>query len=149
MLCLDVLCRRNKIAQRDLYAVLELEPGATAADVKAAYRKLARTWHPDKNPQDTQVIYHLFLMSEEQVAACTEVQRRGRVGEGRQWFGPSPSVTTPAAETKRLQDMGASCAWSSPGRRYLRELRVSQREMNAAVLAAFTDALSSASGASS
>lgn len=44
----------GKIAQRDLYAVLELAPGAAAFDVKAAYRKLARKWHPDKNPDDVQ-----------------------------------------------------------------------------------------------
>ena len=33
----------------DPYAVLGLEPGAPSAEVKAAYRRLARQWHPDKN----------------------------------------------------------------------------------------------------
>lgn len=47
--------REKQMAEKDLYAVLELPPGAPAADVKAAYRKLARLWHPDKNPADTKV----------------------------------------------------------------------------------------------
>ena len=38
--------------QRDPYEVLGLEPGATLADVKAAYWRLAKKHHPDKNPGD-------------------------------------------------------------------------------------------------
>lgn len=36
-------------AQRDYYDILGLSKGATADDIKAAYRKLARTLHPDVN----------------------------------------------------------------------------------------------------
>ncbi|PHR12706.1 MAG: molecular chaperone DnaJ [Aequorivita sp.] len=36
----------------DYYKVLELDKSATAADIKKAYRKLARKLHPDLNPND-------------------------------------------------------------------------------------------------
>ena len=49
--------REDKRAQRQLYHMrhaldyeaLELPLGASKAEIKAAYRKLALTWHPDKN----------------------------------------------------------------------------------------------------
>jgi molecular chaperone DnaJ len=36
----------------DLYTLLGLAPGASSADVKRAYRRLARRYHPDINPGD-------------------------------------------------------------------------------------------------
>jgi len=34
----------------DWYAILELDPGADAAAIRAAHRRMARRWHPDTNP---------------------------------------------------------------------------------------------------
>src|SRR6185503_6450972 len=36
----------------DLYAVLGLAPGASSADIKRAYRRLSRRYHPGINPGD-------------------------------------------------------------------------------------------------
>jgi molecular chaperone DnaJ len=36
----------------DFYVVLGVQPGATASDIKRAYRRLARKYHPDINPGD-------------------------------------------------------------------------------------------------
>jgi molecular chaperone DnaJ len=40
------------MANRDLYSVLGVDRKASADEIKRAYRKLARSYHPDRNPGD-------------------------------------------------------------------------------------------------
>ena len=35
---------------RDYYAILEVSYGASAEEIKSAYRQLSKRWHPDVNP---------------------------------------------------------------------------------------------------
>ncbi len=48
----------------DLYIVLGLTQAATLGDIKRAYKRLARRYHPDINPGDRQAAQHFRLIAE-------------------------------------------------------------------------------------
>jgi molecular chaperone DnaJ len=61
----------------DLYVILGLERGATLADVKRAYKRLARKYHPDINPGDRMAAAH-FRQIAEAYATLSDPDRRQR-----------------------------------------------------------------------
>lgn len=48
------------MADINYYDILELPRGATDADIKKSYRKLAMKWHPDKNPENADLAAKKF-----------------------------------------------------------------------------------------
>ena len=65
----------------DLYVVLGLSHGATEADIKRAYRRLARRFHPDINPGDRQAADR-FLQILEAYETLIDPERRSRYDAG-------------------------------------------------------------------
>jgi molecular chaperone DnaJ len=70
----------------DLYIVLGVAHGATEADIKRAYRRLARRFHPDINPGD-RVAEARFRQILDAYETLMDPQRRSRYDSG-QGFDP-------------------------------------------------------------
>ena len=49
---------------QDYYKILEIEPTANQTEIKAAYRRLAIQFHPDKNPGDKYALAQFYLIKE-------------------------------------------------------------------------------------
>jgi molecular chaperone DnaJ len=52
------------MAKRDFYEVLGVARGASEADLKSAFRKLAMKYHPDRNPGDKDCEHHFKEVNE-------------------------------------------------------------------------------------
>src|SRR5439155_23513510 len=61
----------------DLYVILGVERGATLGDIKRAYKRLARKYHPDINPGDRTAVAH-FRQIAEAYETLSDPERRRR-----------------------------------------------------------------------
>lgn len=60
----------------DYYKELGLEKGASAEDIKKAYRKLALKYHPDRNPTDRKKAEEKFKKISEAYAVLSDPEKR-------------------------------------------------------------------------
>ena len=72
--------------EKDYYAALGVPKDASAADIKKAYRKLARTYHPDSNKGD-RAAEEKFKEISEAYAVLSDDARRNEYDEARTLFG--------------------------------------------------------------
>jgi molecular chaperone DnaJ len=64
------------VAFKDYYDVLGVPKTANEKEIKAAYRKLARKWHPDANPADTKAAEEKFKEIQEAFEVLGDVEKR-------------------------------------------------------------------------
>lgn len=73
--------------EKDFYAVLGVSKTATPAEIKKAYRQLARDLHPDKNPGD-KAAEDKFKSASEAYDVLSDDAKRKEYDEARALYGP-------------------------------------------------------------
>ncbi len=69
----------------DYYKILGVDKKATEEDIKKAYRKLARKWHPDLNPTDKEA-HHKFQQINEANEVLSDPEKRKKYDQyGKNW----------------------------------------------------------------
>lgn len=69
----------------DYYKILEIDKNATAEDIKKAYRKLARKFHPDLNPNDKDA-HKKFQQINEANEVLSDPEKRKKYDQyGKDW----------------------------------------------------------------
>jgi molecular chaperone DnaJ len=94
---------------KSLYEVLGVEKGATADEIKKAYRKLARQYHPDKNPGDSEA-EEMFKEVQAAYDVLSDAEKRKQYDSwgspsGRPEFGPGGSFTFDFGDFGDLGDL--------------------------------------------
>ena len=98
---------QSEWVKKDYYAVLGVDKGASAPDIKKAYRKLAQRYHPDNNSGDKQAEEKFKEISQAN-DVLSDPKKKGEYDRIRQMvaaggFGPSGGG---GARNVRVEDVG-------------------------------------------
>ena len=82
---------------KDYYTVLGIPKGAPEKDIKSAYRKLARKWHPDANPNNAKEAEEKFKELSEAYEVLGDPEKRSKYDA----LGPNWQQAARQAEQQR------------------------------------------------
>ena len=96
------------------YEILEVTADASQEDIRLAYRRLARQWHPDVSQESVAAATAKFQYISAAYAELGDVERRRRFDQRWAHFlaHPEPVVMTPPAPRQVVVQ------WEGPGAKY-------------------------------
>jgi hypothetical protein len=98
---------------QDLYSILGVKRGATADEIRAAYKKLAKTHHPDRNPGNRQAEETFKQVS----AATMRARSTPRARRPATASATAAIAAGPAATTSTCRTSSATCSAGRPAGR--------------------------------
>ena len=116
---------RTDWANKDFYAELGVTKDATQAEIKKAYRKLARANHPDSNPGDT-AKHDKFKAVAEAYDVVGDEDKRKKYDEVRELYAGAAASGSPAGRPpggRRLRPQRPAARPHGCGRRHGRPLQ--------------------------
>ena len=98
---------RREWLVEDYYQVLGVDRGASAKEISAAYRRLAKKHHPDNNPGDAAAEARFKDVSEAN-AVLSDPEQRRQYDEARELLSRGTFVGGPGGEAQyvRIDDLG-------------------------------------------
>ena len=94
---------------KDYYAILGVSKTAAEKDIKSAYRKLARKWHPDANPENTKAAEEKFKDISEAYEVLGDSEKRKKYDVlGSDWQRAASDAAN--QRTRQPNDFGAGRA---------------------------------------
>jgi len=102
------------VGYKDYYQVLGVPKAADEKAIKSAYRKLARKWHPDANPDDPKSAEEKFKELQEAYAVLSDPEKRNKYDAlGSDWQNAERQAD--AQRRYRAQREGATVDFSDLG----------------------------------
>ena len=100
----------------DYYKVLGVRDNAEGEEIRRAYRRLVKRWHPDRHPDDAEEAAEKFREIVEAWGVLGDPEKR-RLYDLRTGRTPRPDETRPEPETHSADDAGWGVVGEDPDTR--------------------------------